>query len=35
VVNLGGTRADGICTLHVDAKAGDVLPRLAARLLGR
>ena len=33
VVNLGGTRADGLCRLHVQAKAGDVLPVLAARLL--
>jgi NAD-dependent deacetylase sirtuin 4 len=33
VVNLGGTRADGLCQLHVQAKAGEVLPLLAARLL--
>ena len=34
VVNLGGTRADELCRLHLQAKAGDVLPVLAARLLG-
>jgi len=33
VVNLGPTRADDICRVHVNAKAGDVLPRFAERLV--
>ncbi|HEY4185748.1 MAG TPA: hypothetical protein VGP07_11810 [Polyangia bacterium] len=32
VVNLGGTRADEISAVRVDAVAGTVLPVLAARL---
>jgi NAD-dependent SIR2 family protein deacetylase len=34
VVNLGPTRADGAVTVRLDQRAGEVLPLLAARLLG-
>jgi NAD-dependent deacetylase sirtuin 4 len=34
VVNLGPTRADELAHARIDERAGDVLPRLAARLIG-
>jgi NAD-dependent SIR2 family protein deacetylase len=33
VVNLGPTRADDLAQVRIEERAGDVLPRLAARLL--
>jgi len=35
IVNLGPTRSDEHAAVRVDGKAGDVLPRLAARLAAR
>lgn len=32
LVNLGPTRADELCRLRIDAPAGELLPRVAARL---
>jgi NAD-dependent SIR2 family protein deacetylase len=33
VVNLGPTRADELAQARIEERAGDVLPRLAARLI--
>jgi len=32
IINLGPTRADDLCQVRIDAKAGDILPRLVSRL---
>jgi hypothetical protein len=32
IINVGPTRAAGLTTLELEARLGDALPRLAARL---
>ncbi len=35
IVNVGPTRGDGLAKLKIDARVGELLPRLAARLVAR